>query len=172
WAAALQKQRLEYSSKDDPRAHCLPSGVVRTNALDLAKFLQLQNELVILTEGSPPGFRQIFLDGRSHPADPEPTWMGHSIGKWDGDTLVMDTVGFNDKGWLDVTGKPQTEKLHVTERMRRTGLGTIEVEITVDDPGAYAHPWKLRRLLKLAQGEELHEYVCNENEKPEHLVGK
>ncbi|MEO8097664.1 MAG: carboxypeptidase-like regulatory domain-containing protein [Acidobacteriota bacterium] len=172
WAAALQKQRVESSSKDDPRAHCLPSGVVRTNMLDLTKFLQLPGELVILIEGSPPGFRQVFLDGRPHPADLEPSWMGHSSGRWDGDTLVIDTVGFHDKGWLDVTGKPQTEKLHVIERMRRASLGVLEIEITIDDAGAYARPWKLKRILKLAPGEELREYVCNENEKPEHLVGK
>ncbi|MEO5925625.1 MAG: carboxypeptidase-like regulatory domain-containing protein [Bryobacteraceae bacterium] len=172
WAAALQKERAEQQSKDDPRAHCLPSGVVRTNAVDLTKFIQIPTELIILAEGSPPGFRQIFLDGRGHPADFDPTWTGHSIGSWQDDTLVIDTVGFHDRGWIDVTGKPQTEQLHVIERMRRTTLGTLEIEITVDDPGAYERPWKLRRQLKLAPNEELHEYVCNENEKPEHLVGK
>ncbi len=172
WAAALQKERLADGSKDDPRAHCLPSGAVRTNALDLTKFIQISSELIILSEGSPPGFRQIFMDGRGHPADFDPTWMGHSIGKWVGDTLEIDTVGFHDRGWIDVTGKPQTEQLHVIERMRRPDLGTMEIEITVDDPGAYEHPWKLRRSLKLAPNEELHEYVCNENEKPEHFVGK
>ncbi len=172
WAAALQKQRLEDGSKDDPRAHCLPSGTVRTNALDLTKFIQIPTELIILSEGSPPGFRQIFTDGRGHPADFDPTWMGHSIGRWVGDTLEIDTVGFHDRGWLDVTGKPQTDQLHVIERMRRPDLGTMEIEITVDDPGAYEHPWKLKRRLKLAPNEELHEYVCNENEKPEHYRGK
>jgi hypothetical protein len=172
WAAALQKERLADGSKDDPRAHCLPSGAVRTNALDLTKFIQIPSELIILSEGSPPGFRQIFMDGSGHPADFDPTWMGHSIGKWIGDTLEIDTVGFHDRGWIDVTGKPQTEQLHVIERMRRPDLGTMEIEITVDDPGAYEHPWKLRRSLKLAPKEELHEYVCNENEKPEHFVGK
>jgi hypothetical protein len=172
WAAALQKERLADGSKDDPRAHCLPSGAVRTNALDLTKFIQTPAELIILAEGSPPGFRQIFMDGRGHPADYDPSWMGHSIGRWVGDALEIDTVGFNDRGWIDVSGKPQTEQLHVIERMRRPDLGTLEIEITVDDPGAYEHPWKLRRLLKLAPNEELHEYVCNENEKPQHYVGK
>lgn len=172
WAAALQKARLEDGSKDDPRAHCLPSGTVRTNALDLTKFIQIPTELIILSEGSPPGYRQIFMDGRGHPNDGEQTWMGHSIGRWVGDTLEIDTVGFHDRGWLDVSGKPQTDQLHVIERMRRPDLGTMEIEITVDDPGAYEHPWKLRRRLKLAPSEELHEYVCNENEKPEHFVGK
>jgi hypothetical protein len=98
--------------------------------------------------------------------------LGHSIGRWEGDTLVIDTVGFHDRGWVDVNGKPQTEQLHIIERMRRPNLGTMEIEITVDDPGAYERPWRLRRQLKLAPNEELHEYVCNENDRPEHLVGK
>jgi hypothetical protein len=172
WAAALQKDRASFSSKDDPRAKCLPSGVVRTNLLDLTKFVQTKTLLIILIEGSPPGFRQVYLDGRVVPADLEPSWMGYSVGHWDGDTLVIDTTGFHDRGWIDVTGKPQTQKLHVTERMHRRDLGTLDVEITIDDPGAYEHPWKLRRELKLAPGEDIREYVCNENEKPEHLVGK
>jgi len=172
WAAALARERQDFFGKDDPRTHCLPSGVVRTNFFDLTKFIQTRSELVILIEGSPPGFRQIFLDGRSHPPDPAPTWMGHSIGKWDGDTLVIDTVGFNDRGWIDNAGRPQTEQLHVIERIHRPDLGHLEIEITIDDPGAYEHPWKVRRLLTLAASEEVQEYVCNENNKPEHLVGK
>lgn len=172
WAAALQKQRADNNSRDDPRGLCLPSGTVRTNAAELTKFIQIPAELVILMEGSSTGFRQIFMDGRPHPDNGEQTWMGHSIGRWIGDTLEIDTVGFHDRGWIDATGKPQTDQLHVIERMRRPDLGTLEIEITVDDPGAYEHPWKLRRRLKLAPTEELHEYVCNENEKPEHYVGK
>jgi hypothetical protein len=172
WAAALQKQRADGSSKDDPRGLCLPSGTVRTNAAELTKFVQLPALLVILIEGSSSGFRQVFTDGRGHPNDGEQTWMGHSIGRWVGDTLEIDTVGFHDRGWIDATGKPQTDQLHVIERMRRPDLGTLEIEITVDDPGAYERPWKLRRRLKLAPNEELHEYVCNENQKSEHYAGK
>ena len=172
WAAALQKERADQKSKDDPRGKCLPGGVVRTNATDLTKFIQIPTELVILSEGTSPGFRQVFTDGRGHPTDFDPSWLGHSIGRWESDTLVIDTVGFHDRGWVDVNGRPQTEQLHVIERMRRPNLGTLEIEITVDDPGAYERPWKLRRQLKLAPDEELHEYVCNENDRPEHLVGK
>lgn len=167
WAAKLLAER---GPEGDPRAHCLPSGVVRTNGLELTKFVQSSSLLVILIEGSPPGFRQVFLDGRAHPAEINPSWMGHSVGRWEKDVLVIDTVGFHDRGWIDNAGKPQTEQLHVIERMQRTGLGTMEVEITVDDPGAYARPWKLRRILKLAPGEELQEYVCNENEKSQHFT--
>jgi hypothetical protein len=167
WAAKLQAER---GPEGDPRAQCLPSGVVRTNGLELTKFVQTGSLLIILIEGSPPGFRQVFLDGRAHPANVEPSWMGHSVGRWEKDVLVIDTVGFHDRGWIDNAGKPQTEKLHVIERMHRTGLGTMEVEITVDDPGAYARPWKLRRVLKLAPEEELLEYVCNENNKAQHFT--
>ena len=155
---------------DDPRARCLPSGVVRMHALDLAKFVQTPTLLVMLVEGSSPGTRQIFIDGRGHPKDVQPTWLGHSVATWEGDTLVIDTVGFNDKGWLDMAGRPQTEKLHVIERYRRPSLGKMELEITVDDPGAYTRPWKVRRALDLAVGEEIQEYVCNENNKTEHFV--
>lgn len=167
WAAKLQAER---GPEGDPRAHCLPSGAFRTNQLDLTKFVQTSALLVILIEGTPPGFRQVFLDGRAHPADLEPTWMGHSVGRWQGDVLEIDTIGFHDRGWIDVNGRPQTEKLHLIERMQRTSLGTMEVELTVDDPGAYEHPWKVRRILKLAPEEELQEYVCNENEKSQHYA--
>ena len=171
WARALAQQRMADFAKDDPRSHCLPSGVARTMWLDLTKLVQTPDLLVILIEGGSVGYRQVFLDGRGHPPDFQPSWMGHSIGSWDGDTLVVDTVGFNDKGWIETQGQPQTEELHIIERFHRTDLGHLEVEITIDDPGAYERPWKIRRNLELAEGYELLEYVCNENEKPEHLVG-
>jgi hypothetical protein len=164
WAEALTRERAAHVG-DDPRAQCLPSGVMRTNALDLAKFVQVPGLLVMLMEGSVPGARQVFLDGRPHPKDLAPTWLGHSVGTWAGDTLVVDTVGFNDKGWLDAGGRPQTEKLHIIERFQRPDLGHLDVEITIDDPGAYTRPWTLRRRLDLAPNEELQEYICNENNK-------
>jgi hypothetical protein len=169
WAEELVKQR---SSKvgDDPRAQCLPSGIVRTHGLDLAKLVQTPDLLVMLVESSVPGVRQVFLDGRPHPADPQPSWLGHSIGRWEGDTLVIDTVGLNDRVWQDLAGRPQTEKAHIVERYRRPDLGHLEVEITIDDPGAYRRPWKVRRMLELAPGEEVLEYICNENHKTQHFV--
>ena len=169
WAEAVARQRATRPG-DDPRAQCLPSGVVRTNNLDLAKFVQTPELLILMVEGSVPGVRQIFLDGRGHPKDLQPTWLGHSIGTWDEDTLIVETTGFNDKGWLDNGGRPQTERLHVTERFRRRDLGHLEVEITIDDPGAYTRPWKVHRLLTLAPHEEILEYVCNENNRTEHFV--
>ena len=168
WAAAEAKERASRPG-DDPRAQCLPTGVARLHALDLAKFIQTPTLLVVLVELSVPGVRQIFLDGRRHPANLQPSWQGHSVGRWEGDTLVVDTVGFNDKGWLDGS-RPQTEQLHVTERYRRLDLGHMQLEITIDDPGAYTKPWKVRRVLQLAPGEEIMEYVCNENNKTEHYV--
>jgi hypothetical protein len=169
WAEELAKKR---SAKvgDDPRAQCLPSGIVRTHGLDLAKLVQTPTLLIMLVESSVPGVRQVFLDGRKHPSDVQPSWLGHSIGRWDGDTLVIDTIGLNDRVWQDLQGRPQTEKAHIIERYRRPDLGHLEVEITIDDPGAYTRPWKVRRLLDLAPGEEVLEYICNENHKTEHFV--
>jgi Carboxypeptidase regulatory-like domain len=170
WAAAEAKKRASRPG-DDPRALCLPTGVPRMHALDLAKFIQTPNLVVVLVELSVPGVRQIFLDANTHPPNLQPSWQGHSIGHWENDTLVVDTIGFNDKGWLDGS-RPQTEQLHVIERFRRIDLGQMELEITIDDPGAYTRPWKIRRRLHLAPGEEIMEYVCNENNKTEHYVGR
>ena len=167
WAAALFKERANRTG-EDPRAQCLPTGVVRMHAIDLVKFIQTPKVLVALMEGGIPGSRQIFLDGRKHPENLDPTWLGHSVGSWDGDTLVIDSRGFNDKGWLD-GGRPQTEKLHVIERYRRVDLGSIDLEITVDDPDAYTRPWKIRRLLRLADGDDVWEFIC-ENNRMEHYV--
>src|SRR5262245_55086838 len=169
WAAEAARKYAE-NPGDDPRAQCLPSGVSRMHALDLVKFVQTPTLLIALIESAVPPVRQIFLDGRSHPANLQPTWMGHSVGHWENDTLVIDTIGFNDKVWLEGI-RPQTEKLHVTERYRRLDLGRMSLEITIDDPGAYTRPWKVRRLLQLAPGEEIQEYICNENHHTEHFVG-
>jgi len=168
WAAAAAKDRAARPG-DDPRAQCLPTGVSRMHAIDLVKFVQTPTLLVALMEGGIPGSRQVFLDGRGHPDDLQPTWLGHSIGRWEQDTLVIDSRGFNDKGWLD-GARPQTEQLHVIERYRRVDFGHIQLEITIDDPGAYLKPWKVRRLLRLAVGDDVMEFVCNENNKTEHFV--
>ena len=169
WAEELFKQRNTRVG-DDPRAQCLPSGIVRTHGLDLAKLVQTPTLLIMLVESSVPGVRQVFLDGRPHPRDVQPSWLGHSIGLWERDTLVIDTIGLNDRVWQDLQGRPQTEKAHIIERYRRPDLGHLNVEITIDDPGAYTRPWKVRRLLDLAPGEEVLEYICNENHKTEHFV--
>ena len=169
WAEELVRKRGT-TVGDDPRAQCLPSGIVRTHGLDLAKIVQTPAVLIMLVESSVPGVRQVFMDGRSHPSSLEPSWLGHSIGRWDGDTLVIDTIGLNDRVWQDLAGRPQTEKAHIVERYRRPDFGHLEIEITIDDPGAYLRPWKVRRRLDLAPQEEILEYICNENHKVEHFV--
>jgi len=169
WAAEAAKAFRDRPG-DDPRAQCLPTGVTRMHLFDLVKFVQTPTLLIALSEGAVPPMRQIFLDGRRHPADLQPTWMGHSIGRWEKDTLVIDTIGFNDKVWLE-GNRPQTEQLHVVERYRRIDRGRLSLEITIDDPGAYTRTWKVRRMLQLAPGEDIQEYICNENHKTEHFVG-
>jgi hypothetical protein len=162
WAAEFART---HTAGSDPRVRCLPSGVARANQNELSKIVQTPTLIILLYEGSPPGVRQIFMDGRKHPAEGtfEPTWMGHSIAHWEGKTLVVDTTGFNDRGWVDYRMTPQTEKLHVIERYTRPDLGHLELEITVEDPGAYTRPWKIRRRMLLApKTEEIQEYICNE----------
>jgi len=119
----------------------------------------------------PPHLRQLVLDGRKHLKDRDPSWLGHSTGTWDGDTLVIDSVGFNDKSWLAVY--PQTEMLHVVERYRRTDLGHLDVDVTVEDAGSLTKPWHIHSTWNLAPGEEIEEYICNENNKDvQHLTAK
>jgi hypothetical protein len=113
------------------------------------------------------------MDGRALPKDPNPTWFGYSVGHWDGDTLVVDTAGMNDKTWIDSGGHPHSEDLHVTERFKRLDFGHINLEIKIDDPKAYTKPWTASYGLALMPDTEMLEYVCNENNRdPQHLVGK
>jgi hypothetical protein len=175
WAAALIRERQENNGKDAPHNHCLPGPppAPGSTAPFITKFVQTPSLLVILFEDVP-GFRQVFLDGRSHPSNWDPTWMGHSIGKWEGDVLVVDTAGFNDRSWLGGLGGgpvPHTERLHMTERYRRVDFGHMELTVIFEDPGAFVKPFHMNVRLDLAPQEELLEYVC-ENNRPEHLVGK
>jgi hypothetical protein len=176
WAKALQKQREENEHADDPLAKCLPHGVprVNTNGLFPFKIIQTPGLIVILYEQLGL-FRQVFLDGRKLANDVNPTWLGYSTGKWDGDTLVIETSGFNDKTWLDTAkAHPATESLHVQERFRRTKFGDLEIQATIDDPKAYVKPWTTTALkAHLLLDTEIIEFSCNENEKDiPHMVGK
>lgn len=176
WARALQKQREDNVHGDDPLARCLPHGVPRinTNGIFPYKIVQTPGIVVILYEQLNL-FRQIFMDGRKLAKDPNPTWLGYSTGTWDGDTLVVETSGFNDKTWLDTEkGLPATEALHVTERFRRTNFGNLEIRVTIDDPKAYTKPWTTTiQRARLQLGTEILEFICNENEKDlPHMVGK
>jgi hypothetical protein len=151
---------------------CLPVGVTRqANAPDPLEIVQTPQRVVILYE-SWHIFRSIPTDGRPHPAKLDPTWFGNSVGKWEGDTLVVDVTGLNDKTRLDTIGHPHSDQLHLIERFRRTGPKTMSYEVTVADPVAYTAPWKQNRTFQLKPGLELMEYVCLENEKDrEHLRG-
>jgi hypothetical protein len=167
----LPSARILFESRDlalDPYAYCMPAGVPRMAADFAWRFVQWPTtkptHLWLLYEGNMHSYRQIFLDGRKHPEDPTPTWFGHSIGWWEGDTLVIDTIGFNDRFWFDRRGTPHTEQLHTIERWTRTSYTTLEREVTIDDPGAYSKPWTVRFTARLGEpGSEIMEYVCIEN---------
>jgi hypothetical protein len=158
-------------SKDDPEANCLPTGIPRMAPYPW-RILQTPTHIFFLFEGNIHSYRQIFMDGRKHPDDPNPTWYGDSIGKWEGDTLVVDTIGFNDKFWFDFVGHPHSEQLHTIERYTRTTLGLLEDEVTIIDPIAYAKPFTVKSTSRLLPKGELMEYICQENNPdPEHIVG-
>jgi hypothetical protein len=170
WAAAVMRERQQNQSKDIPSSRCLPLGVVMSTFLFPFKFVQTPKLLVMMYEGEFP--RQVFLDGRDHPKDLNPSWLGHSTGHWEGDTLVIDTVGFNGKAWIDFAGHPASELLHIIERYRRPDLGHLEYQITIDDPGAYAKTWTIKKASDLSRDDTLMEYICNENERDLNHIGK
>jgi hypothetical protein len=173
WAAQLVKERRAANAKDDPQSHCLPRGALRnhTDGL-LKKIVQTPGLLAILTERDA-GYRQIFLDGRPLPVDPSPSWNGYSTGKWEGETLVVQSNGFRDGLWLDSSGSPMTEAAKMTEKFRRPNFGTLEIEITVDDPKAYTAPWTVKLKQPLVVDTDLLDYICLENEKDaRHFVSK
>ena len=168
-AAGLAKQRKENKEIDAPSVHCLPSSMPPIGPL-LWKLVQTPSLLVMLFEDLP-GVRQIYLDGRAHPKNWKPSWMGHSVGRWEGDTLVVDTLGFNDKSWLG--DYSHTEQLHVIERYTRRDLGHLDVQVVMEDPGTFRKPWTVNLIWNLAPGEEMLEYVCTENNRDvTHMVGK
>jgi hypothetical protein len=172
WAKAVYAERGANYAKDSPETNCLPAGP-RAGLFgeEPVKFVQTPGLLLVIYEGAPT--RQIFLDGRELPKDPNPSWMGYSVGRWEGDTLVVETSGFNDRTWLDLTGHPHTEALHVTERFRRLDFGRIQLQMTFDDPQTYVKPWTIDVDVTFMPDTELIEHVCNENEKDRvHLVGR
>jgi hypothetical protein len=163
WAEAIAKERTARFSTDHPSYRCMPEiGPVYTLALPF-KFIQNGGTLAMLPEGGP--YRQILIDGRALPEDPQPTWMGYSVGRWEGNTLVVESAGFNDRTWLDLSGHPHTEALRTTERFTRKDFGHMEIQITFNDPKAYARPWTITVQAELMVDTELLESVCNENDK-------
>jgi hypothetical protein len=169
WADALARKRQEELLRDDPSINCLPPGP--QVEMGVGRVVQTPKMLVMLYNGTL--YREVFLDGRPLPEIVNPTWMGYSVGHWDGDTLVIESAGFNNRTWIDGEGHPHTEALRVTERVRRPDFGHLEIQKMLVDPGALQEPWAVPLKLELEADTEPLEYVCNENERDsQHLVGK
>jgi hypothetical protein len=164
WADALRKQRMARFSQDNPDAQCLPMGFLQTHTHSQPRrIVQTTDDMIIMYEANQ-GLRQIFTDGRSLPDnDPNPQWEGYSAGRWEGDTLVVESLGFRDDGWLDVNGSPFTSGLRLTERFRRVSYGRIEIDITVNDAKAYTQPFTVRVNWRLIPEQQLIEFICQEN---------
>lgn len=164
WAEELFIKRVRDSRMDSPLSKCLPVSVPYHNFFNLTRIVQTPALTVMLYESANVPPRTIFTDGRDLPKDPNPTWFGYSIGRWDGDTLVITSAGFNDQGWLDSSGHPQTESLRLTERLRRRDFGHLDYEITIDDPKVFTKPFTIKRERVLSPDTQLLEDVC-ENER-------
>ena len=171
WARELVKKRMADNSKDNPDAHCLPMGFMQFHTHgEPRKIIQTPGVIVIIYEPNS-GLRQIFTDGRTLPGkDAEPWWYGYSVGKWEGDTLVVETMGLIDDGWLDINGNPFTNAARVTEKFRRVNFGTLEIEVTVDDPKAYTRPWTVKVNQRIMLDTELIEFICEDRDAT-HYIG-
>ena len=176
WARALVEQRREDLGKEYMNVQCVPLGPGYVTAADstgaeMMKIIQTPGLIIILNPDLT--YRQIFLDGRALESAPNPSWMGYSVGHWEGDTLVVESAGFNDRTWLDHDGHPHTEGLRTTERYRRRNVGSLDLEVTFSDPATYARPWTVAVRAELAADTEMIEWVCNENKRElAHWVGK
>jgi len=167
----LPAAKQQYATRDqaeDPYFYCMPGGPVRITGGFAWRFIQHptvhSTHIFMLQEGNAHTYRQIFMDGRKHPDDPDPTWYGHSVGHWEGETLVVDTIGLNDKFWLDSAGTPHTEKLHLVERYSRPDYNTLRRVVTIDDPGTFTKPFDVTYEAKLGEpNSEIIEYFCIEN---------
>ncbi len=174
WAEALSRERI-VGGLAWPPAHCLPASIPVLDGISTLfplKIIQEPGLLVFLYEylGE---IRQVFVDGRAAVKNADPTWLGYSVAKWEGDVLVVDSTGFNGKIWLDVRGHPATDALHITERFRRRDFGHLDLQVTIDDPKAYVKPWTVTMPMHLSPETELMEFVCNENEADvKHMVNK
>ena len=171
WAEALRLQRVQNFRKDSPLARCLPVSIPFLNFRGMSRIVQTPGLIVILYESPNSPHRTIFTDGRDLPKNPNPTWLGYSVGHWEQDTLIVNSAGFNDLGWLDVGGHPQTETLRITERFRRRDVGHMELETTLDDPKAFKKPFTLRMEKALVPDTELLEDICENEHSNPHLTG-
>jgi hypothetical protein len=172
-AKALYDKRKAALGREDPEARCLPPGVPRMSTTPYPwRIVQTPKLIVIVYEGGAHIWRQIFMDGRAHDPKVEQTWLGDSIGHWDGDTLVVETIGQNDISWIDAAGIPHSTDMKVTERITRPDLGHLEIVHTIEDPKTFSRPWSFTTKPSMLKG-ELIEYICQENNKDvDHLVGK
>jgi hypothetical protein len=165
WAKELRDKRAAANAKDNPDAHCLPIGLTQMHLHPQPRKIIQTPKLIVMLYEAQAGVRQIFLDGRKSPTnDPQPWWYGYSVGRWEGDTLVVETTGFRDDVWLDVNGSPLTETGKMVERMRRINYGTLETIVTIEDPKAYTKPFSVRIMHRIMPNTELIEFICNENE--------
>ena len=173
WAYDLYKKRKESLSKDDPEARCLPPGVPRMSTTPYPwTIVQTPNLIVIVYEGGAHIWRKIFMDGRPHDPNVEETWLGDSTGHWEGDTLVVETVGQTDKTWIDESGIPHSNQMRVIERFTRPDFGHLQIEHIIDDPKTFTKPWTFTTHPSMLKG-ELIEYICQENNRDvDHLFGK
>ena len=171
WVRALYQQRIDNYAKENMGVQCVPEGPRYATKSGYLKIVQTPLLIVMLHEDLT--YRQVFLDGREFPKDPQPNWMGYSIGHWEDETLVVETTGFNNRTWLDGTGHAHTESLRLTERYRRSDFGHLTLETTLEDPGAYRRAWTVKSEAVLQPDTELLEYVCKESDGgKEHFVGQ
>lgn len=171
-AETLHRQRMANFMADRPSAHCLPHGIPDQWLIgNPVKIVQDPGLTIILYEQNT-HYRQIFSDGRPHPPANNPAWLGYSIGRWEGDWFVVDTRGFNDKSWIDDSGRPHTEALHTVERFRRRDFGHMDLEITIDDPQAYTKPWSFPLEFRFLPDTDIIEDVCENEKDAVHAVGK
>jgi hypothetical protein len=172
-AAALYKERQDNNGLDRPSGKCLPKSVPDAMTLPPYPFKIVQTpSLTLMLFEVFVAYRQIHTDGRTLPAQREPSWYGYSVGRWEGDTFVVETVGLTDRHWLDDSGYPHSDELHITERIRRPDFGHMEIEFTFNDPKAYTKPWTVKVPFELMPDTELLEYVCENEKDLPHMVGK
>jgi hypothetical protein len=174
WAKKAYEDSAANLSKEDPEGFCLPPGIPRMlNTPFPMQIYQLPDRIMQVYEGGAHMWRVIYMDGRPHPKGDQlnPTYLGHSVGHWEGDTLVVDVVGLNDRTWLDAAGHRHTEQLHVIERYTRINENILHYQATIDDPGAYSKPWTVGWKVSWMPGMEPLEYVCQENNKDVSLYG-
>jgi hypothetical protein len=171
--AELLKQNVAKRATDAPTLRCLPQGVPRAELFNYQPFkiIQAPGQMTVLYEMDN-AYRQIYTDGRKLPVDPQPSWQGYSVGRWEGDTLVVDAAGFNDKSWLDVMGHPHSEEMRIQERFQRRDYGHMDLSVTIDDPKMYTKSFMIRVTEVLVPDSDVIETVCNEGEKDRGHMGK